>query len=97
MLCVGGLCVCAEVSWGSGVQARVDAQGFAAVCIDRACEHPYVCGCQRGDEGNGVQAVDRCVEGGVGWGWQRNLGHSVLSLGESGPLGLRGWLPSSLP
>lgn len=91
MLCVGGLCVCAEVSWGSGVQARVDAQGFAAVCIDRACEHPYVCGCQRGDEGNGVQAVDRCVEGGVGWGVAEELRSLCPFTGRvraSGPEGL---------
>ena len=43
-------------------------------------------------EGTHAWAMDRWVEV---WVWQMNLGHSVLSLGQFGPLGLRGLLPSA--
>lgn len=93
--CGGAACRCSVCVCRSAVQACEDVQGFAAAYTVHVCERTCVHCCQSGSDSTGGQAVDWWVEGCVGWVWQKNIGHSVLSLGESGPLGLRGFWSTS--
>lgn len=65
------------------------------LCVQYVCEHASVHEGWSRCEGTHAWAVDGWVEGCVGWMWQVNLGHLVLSLGQLGPRSLRGLLLSA--
>lgn len=79
----GRVAPCVEAG-GAGMQGSA---AVRAVCV---CEAMCVRGCQSRCDGTDAWALDR-------WGRavRVDLGHSVLSLGQLGPLGLRDLLPTT--